>query len=702
MKKVLCILMTVVMLAISVYACAETFAAGTYTGVGKGNNGSVEVTVTFTNERIESVEIAAHKETAGICENAMERIPAAIVDTQSIDVDTVSGATNTSRAIIEAVNDAIRQAGADPDALVAQKVTYEKDLTAGTYTATVHGHHSDITMEVVVTENAIVEINVLEEGETLNLSDGAFTTIPADMIAYQTVNVDTITGATYSSAAVIQAVTNCLQQAGGENAVKAFSAKAPEKVASTEEHVIDCDVVVAGSGLTGVSAALAAQDAGAKVYLLEKLSFHGGISQTCDAWSIMAREEEDPTGEGLANWLLYRPVAFMDGDTYMDGKLINEAQIRKYAAYADDSIRWLESHGITFNYVDNPKMDMPLVSPMFNQDGLSAPDVTAAAINKLVSDFVENGGVILYNTRAEHVILDEEGKTAGLTATGLDGIYTFNAPAVVLATGGYANGEENIAKYASAYTGENNCTLVSNVGDALTMGEEIGADIYEGMFMMAGSGHSVYTDADMCFPYDDAVSPANSLFVNKMGVRVNSETPSSYTPGVTYVDPDSEDYFWCIINAEQAENTEFLKIFNEQYAAGNEDFIMADSIEELSTKIKVSSRTLHYTLNRYNSFCETGVDEDYGKDAVYLNAMEEGPWYATKQTIVYFGSVGGLVTDENTNVLKNGEVIPGLYAAGEASNGGLFNICYSGCYSVSCAHTLGQIAGENAAAYSAQ
>lgn len=708
MKKMLVVLLSLclALTCFSAQAMAAVYQAGTYVAAAEGNNGPVEVSVTFTEDKIASIEVTVHSETPGISDAALMQLPAMIVDAQSLAVDTISGATNSSNAVLVAVKDCVEQAGGDVSALESADaaVAYSKAMTAGTYTAVRHGHHSDVVVEVTVSQDAIESVKILEEGETYNLADGAFTTIPERIVACQTTNVDSITGATYSSKAVCAAVADCIEQAGGEEAVKAFSAKAPAEEFSTETHEIECDVVVAGAGLTGVSAALAAQDAGAKVYLVEKLSFHGGISQTCAGYSIMAAEN-DESGEQLADYLLHRSVGMMQGDTYMNGSTINEAQIRTYAQKTVESVRWLEGHGIEFNFYPGTKgrtydfEGYSVIYPTFKVGEMEAPDVTGAAIDHLVEEFVANGGVIIYNTAAEHVLTDENGNVAGLTAAGRNGAYTFHAPAVVLATGGYANSQEMIAKYASAYTGEANCTLVGNVGDALKMGEELNADIYEGMFLMAGSGHSIYSDYDMMHPYDDSVTPVTAIFVNPMGLRVNSETPETYSPGVTYVDPDGTDYFWAIINQEQAEAAGYLPLLEEYLAAGHEAFFKADTIETLATQLKMSSRTLTYTLNRYNDFCEAGVDEDLSKSADSLKAMYDGPWYATKQTVVYFGSVGGLVTDENTCVLREGQIIPGLYAAGEASNGGIFNLCYSGAYSISVAHTMGQLAGENAAAF---
>ncbi|MCH4207297.1 MAG: FMN-binding protein [Solobacterium sp.] len=111
-------------LALMLAACSSSsaastgkYTAGTYTGTGKGNNGDVTVEVVFTADAIKSVTVKDNSETAGISDPAIEQIPSEIVDQQSLAVDTVSGATHTSDAIIEAVSDCVTQAGGDPASL---------------------------------------------------------------------------------------------------------------------------------------------------------------------------------------------------------------------------------------------------------------------------------------------------------------------------------------------------------------------------------------------------------------------------------------------------------------------------------------------------------------------------------------------------------------------------------------------------------
>ena len=107
---------------------------------------------------------------------------------------------------------------------------------------------------------------------------------------------------------------------------------------------------------------------------------------------------------------------------------------------------------------------------------------------------------------------------------------------------------------------------------------------------------------------------------------------------------------------------------------------------------------LRYTVNRYNGFCTNGVDEDFAKSADYLKAMEQGPWYAVKCVMKYFCTIGGVVTDPNAQVVDTaGQPIPGLFAAGENSNHGFFNLFYNGARSMTVCLVMGKIAGEQAA-----
>lgn len=118
MKRKLNLLSVSVLLAMSMSAAqAVEFIPGTYTAAAKGNGGDVPVTVTFSKDKIEKIQVGTNKETPGIGSVAIEQVPAAIVKNQSLAVNAVAGASITSKAILAAVAACVSKAGANPEAL---------------------------------------------------------------------------------------------------------------------------------------------------------------------------------------------------------------------------------------------------------------------------------------------------------------------------------------------------------------------------------------------------------------------------------------------------------------------------------------------------------------------------------------------------------------------------------------------------------
>lgn len=326
MKRATAIVLALV-LAVSLFtACSSgssrassgaRYKAGTYTVTVDGRNGPLTMEGVFTEDAIESLTVTTHSETEGISDGAIQDLPQQIVDAQSLQVDAVAGATITSEAVIAAVKDLVEQAGGDVQTLEnAGTAEYSKAMTAGTYTATARGHHSDVTVEVTVSDEAIESVTVVDDDETYNISDAAIDTVPGRIVKHQSVNVDGVAGATMTSQAILNAVRDCIEQAGGQEAVNAFSVRAGE-TPSTEEFTMEADVVVAGSGLTGIAAALAAQQEGASVILIEKLPFVGGISQTA-AGGITIPSDNGANTDDFARYRLTQNAGIFK-DTQLNG-----------------------------------------------------------------------------------------------------------------------------------------------------------------------------------------------------------------------------------------------------------------------------------------------------------------------------------------------------------------------------------------------
>ena len=183
--------------AASKYVQESGAAGGPLTGTANGFGGPITVSVTMDGDKITAVEIVSNSETPEIAGAALEQIPAAIVAANSADVDIVSGATYTSNGIINAVKNALDSAGGGSGAL----------------TGTADGFIGPITVAVTMDGDTITAVEVISNSETIEIAGGALEQIPAAIVAANSPDVDVVSGATYTSNGIINAVKNAL--AGG-------------------------------------------------------------------------------------------------------------------------------------------------------------------------------------------------------------------------------------------------------------------------------------------------------------------------------------------------------------------------------------------------------------------------------------------------------------------------------------------------------
>lgn len=196
---------------------------GTYVGTGDGFAGPIEVEVIVKNGEITEINVLSHNETDGVSDPAFDDIPTAIVDNNSADVDAVSGATGTSNGLMEAVNNALSgtasqtsESEEEPEEEAEEEpvATIDiSDVADGTYSATVDGHNGDLEVEVVVEGSAIMDVVVTNHVETEGLSDPAIEEVPAAIVENNSTEVDTVSGATVTSEAIINAVNTALENA---------------------------------------------------------------------------------------------------------------------------------------------------------------------------------------------------------------------------------------------------------------------------------------------------------------------------------------------------------------------------------------------------------------------------------------------------------------------------------------------------------
>ncbi len=552
---------------------------------------------------------------------------------------------------------------------------------AGTYTGTGSGRGGELTVEVTFSENRIEDIQVLSHNETGMLSNAAFERIPSDIIEQQSLNIDTVSGATLTSFALLNATADAVTQAGGD----AKALRAVEKVVTekADDETMECDIAVVGSGLAGMTAAYEAAVSGKKVVLLEKLESVGGASARSGGVICYATEEDDELEYFSAETF---EKALLDGGH----GYVNEPVVHEMAYMSGENVAWMRD---VIGYDCPYEMEEPFASD---------PSIMTRICNPISpDDYVYGGGGIMMQTfydavkasgdvtlmtrtRAEELIMDGD-TVVGVIASRDDGSkLTVNAKAVILATGGW----DFAGYYRDTYIPglpvdlreHNSC--IGAEGDGLAMVENIGVEVTCGT--QAGL---------MALFYYQAPTPENYIVVDSLGQRVVDESKNDFIQTCTMVTGpnypffrvfDSKDEQGCL---EGIEETEYLK---------------ADTIEELAALMNVDSEGLSQTIERYNSM--TGkTDEDFGKDASHMTGIIEGPFYAVATNgFVSNGSFGGPAVTEKFEILtaKDGTVVPGLYGAGEFCNINVMGYDYPhhGCNLQYCL-TSGRVSAQNAVEY---
>ena len=353
-----------------------------------------------------------------------------------------------------------------------------------------------------------------------------------------------------------------------------------------------------------------------------------------------------------------------------------------------ESVRWLEDIGVEFV---RSEVTMP-VGALWRRGHKPVQPMGYAFISVLQKYVLEHGGKILIDSPVKELLV-KDGAVKGVRAEGRNGqTIIVNADAVVLASGGFGANTKMLQKYNTYWTEIADDIATSNTpavtGDGILLGQSVGADL-------VGMGFS------QMMPVSDPVTgalfsglqvpPANFIMVNTEGKRFVDEYGSRDKLSQAAI--DNGGLFYLIADErikETAYNTSQEKI-DAQVKAGT--LYRADTIEELAVQIGVNPQVLVETIKNYNSYVDAGFDPEFNKGSFDLKC-EVAPFYATPRKPAVHHTMGGLKIDTSTHVLnENGQIIPGLYAAGEVA-GGLHAGNRLGGNSLTDIFTFGRIAGQ--------
>ena len=600
----------------------------------------------------------------------------------------------------------------------------EVSFTVGTFNGIAEGKEGNIEVAVTFSADKIESIEILNQQETEGIGKEALESMKTQILQSQSLGIDSVSGASYSSEALLSAVEAAVLEAGGDVAV--LKSRAVVKSAADKVETYDTDIVVVGAGASGVSAAVSAADEGSKVILIEKTSTVGGASNL--SWAGKFYNSSAATASGLtvavedeiSNWIVNNHWR------------VDAAAIRQYVVKSGETYDWLSSKGYNTTFINFFGEQLHMLPPYETRQGL---------LRNMISESVEaNGGMLMTETTGKSLITDENGAITGLVAEKLDGTKVeIHAKIVILATGGYAANAEMV-KELFGFEGING-GLGQNVGEGLKMAWDAGAKIpdnvggqmlHQTLASATSKLKKEYSSFEASYPLMLTYLPT-VMNVGPSGARFRDEAATLTAVAAANTSAFNGAYHYVIVSQEQIDKLqnlgmqgieaprlpgmppEFYADFSDQFTldtpweniasvldqmVANGDGYKGSSVEDLAKNAGMDVELFKESFNQYQNAITTGKDEAFGKDSAYLSEMgTEGPYYAIKAEINNLGSVGGLLVNAKFQVLNDNRVpLKGLYAVGLESEGVLFNDTYVGNgVGIGYSFTSGRLGGTYAA-----
>ncbi len=678
MKKAITLLSALAILCCFA-GCSKKPASGTFTGTASGMQGPVTVEMTVQDGVITNVAVIESRETAGIADVALSRIPAQIVEHQTTRLDAVTGATLSSHAVMNAAANAARAAGLDMSALDANAYSAQPGdpETWNTDVLVVGGGGAGFSAAITAAQDGadviLIEKSSFLGGNTM-MAGGAYNAVDPEAQAVMTLTPaqkDTLDG--------------YLALDASDPALK-FDVF-PEWAPVLEELKRDIRAFYAEN---------AGRTAGVDMPGFDSIALH--------MWHIYTgglRELND------GSWI---------------ASDINLA--RTLAENALGAFAWIADIGVNAVYGSDASPLSTVLGAMWSRThGLT----TGSALVNILAAAAENAGVTIYTeTAATELIVDAEGNVVGALAEKADGTpITINtANGVVLATGGYCANPAMVKQY-DKYWGDDlsDRTLSTNVGtntgDGIVMAQAIGAGTtgLEIAQMMPSSSPLKGTMTDGI--WGDAseqiwIDGNGDRFVNEYAERdVLAKASLALDNGIFYIIYAGSTYGENgMLQGTSLENAGFGGTIASMVENGH--IWYGETLAELAAATATraggaapafTEEKLRETIELYNSYVAAQYDPDFGKenlagaiDIDYIDATEGVGITISPRKSSLHHTMGGLTIDTSARVLDTrGEPISGLWAAGEVT-GGIHAGNRLGGNAEADIFIFGQIAGHSAAA----
>lgn len=548
--------------------------------------------------------------------------------------------------------------------------------TPGTYEGEAIGRNGPVKVQVTVAKDRIESIRVVSHNESAGLSDAPINTLPKTIVDKQSLAVDVFSGATFSSKAVIGAVENALKKATKDIKPLLIAPAVTAAVKPPKDETVD--VLVVGSGISGMVAGITAAEKGSNVLIIEKQGMLGAGDSMNISTGITAGGSRLIKQLGIENATAKDYADFLVKQAATKKVPINEKNVRTYAMRGGELVDWLMDLGVPFGRFQKDKWFH------ITKDGSApGPHIVRALSKKIADDNIN------YRLNSQVVdLLMKDGKVVGATVKTGAGSYKVNAKAVVMATGGFSASHELVKKWAPEWVGRPTTGAVSLTGDGILMAQKVGAQTVAMEEIKANY---------LCHPLTardgvslTAITPYNIL-INHEGKRFVDEGHASINFKSRAMMKQTGHEAYAIVDQTAMDN---LKLMRNYAAAGY--FVKANTVEELASKLKVDQKAFIKTMKDYMAACQAGKDPEFNRRIQY--PIAKAPFYAALVTPSMQSTYGGIKTDEKAQALNaDNKPIAGLYAAGATSGHEAYanEVGFAAIIGL----VYGKIAGENAAAY---
>ena len=598
---------------------------------------------------------------------------------------------------------------------------------SGDFTGTAKGFGGDVSVTLTLTDGAITGCTAEGKDETQGVGSEAIAKMPGEIAESGSIAVDGVSGATVTSTAIKEAAAAALTAAGlNPDDYKT----AVENNATAEDSTVDADVVVVGAGGAGMTAAITAAAEGKNVVILESQSMVGGNSVRATGGMNAGKtvyQDENEFGESAGvektlktaaekyadnetitalaktvseQWAAYQanPTGYFDSvelmelDTMIGGKGINDPElVETLCANSADAIDWLDEHGITLHNVSSfGGASVKRIHRPVNAEGKTVS--VGSYMIPLLQENCEKAGVkMMLDTTATEILTDANGAAVGVKATGASGeTVTVNAKAVVLASGGFGANLDMVVKYKPELKGFMTTNAPGIQGQGIEMAQAIGAATVD---MDQIQIHPT-VEANTAALITEGLRGDGAILINEEGKRFIDEVGTRDVVSAAEI-AQTGSYSWLVVDQAMVDASSVIQGYIKKGYT-----VTGATYEELGKAMGVDAAAFAETREKWNGYVEAKNDPDFGRTS-FANPLNTAPYYAVKVTAGVHHTMGGLKINANTEVLnEKGEVIPGLFAAGEVT-GGVHGANRLGGNAVADFTVFGRIAGAAASDYAA-